>query len=162
MMQELAGRFRQDGLHVFRHRRGMLFVSPIRIRAFVYEQAGVSPSVNAILGALTGTAVINRKQLFERLIGDVVSEDAERRKLALASDLRWLINEGYVIEFNDGSLDLPRGKAKPRETLAAEEPVAEPARHGSAEATEQVLTLAIWPATYSPTILSEGAESPSS
>jgi hypothetical protein len=162
MMQELAGRFRQDGLHVFRHRRGMLFVSPIRIRAFVYEQAGVSPSVNAILGALTGTAVINRKQLFERLIGDVVSEDAERRKLALASDLRWLINEGYVIEFNDGSLDLPRGKAKPRETLAAEEPVAEPARHGSAEATEQVLALAIWPATYSPTILSEGAESPSS
>src|SRR5947199_7711186 len=28
MMQELASRFRQSGLHVFRHRRGMLFVSP--------------------------------------------------------------------------------------------------------------------------------------
>src|SRR5205807_1214626 len=28
MMQELAGRFRQAGLNVFRHRRGMLFVSP--------------------------------------------------------------------------------------------------------------------------------------
>src|SRR5207249_5463979 len=49
MMQELAGRFRQHGLHVFRHRRGMLFVSPIRTRAFVHEQAGVSRSVNAIL-----------------------------------------------------------------------------------------------------------------
>src|SRR5439155_26784340 len=32
VMQELAGRFRQNGLHIFRHRRGMLFVSPIRVR----------------------------------------------------------------------------------------------------------------------------------
>src|SRR6266702_2360119 len=61
MMQELASRFRQNGLHVFRHRRGMLFVSPIRGRAFVHEQAGVSPSVNAILQALSGTATISRK-----------------------------------------------------------------------------------------------------
>src|SRR5437763_16170048 len=35
--------------------------------------------------------------------------------MVLASDLRWLINEGYIIEFNDGSLDLPRAKAKPKE-----------------------------------------------
>src|SRR5437763_11122212 len=40
-------------------------------------------------------------------------EEAERGKFSLASDLRWLINEGYVIEFNDGSLDLPRTKTKP-------------------------------------------------
>jgi hypothetical protein len=162
MMQELASRFRQSGLHVFRHRRGMLFVSPIRTRTFVHEQAGVSPSVNAILEALAGAAGINRKQLFERLIGDIGSEDAEPRKLALASDLRWLINEGYVIEFNDGSLDLPRGKAKPRESLAAEEPAAERMEPGSAEPTAQTFALAIRPATYWLTILSDGAESPSS
>jgi hypothetical protein len=30
--------------------------------------------------------------------------------MTLASDLHWLIREGYVIEFNDGSLDLPRAK----------------------------------------------------
>ncbi|MGH8527195.1 MAG: hypothetical protein ACREXY_24215, partial [Gammaproteobacteria bacterium] len=41
MMQELAGRFRQAGLNVFRHRRGMLFVSPIRVRPFVHAQAEV-------------------------------------------------------------------------------------------------------------------------
>jgi hypothetical protein len=161
MMQELAGRFRQNGLHVFRHRRGMLFVSPIRARAFVHEQAGVSPSVNAILEALAGTAVINRKQLFEKLIGDVATEDVEPRKLSLASDLRWLINEGYVIEFNDGSLDLPRGKAKPREAVPTE--VATEALHrGSAGPAEQTLALAIWRGPYSPTILSEGADSPPS
>jgi len=117
MMQELASRFRQNGLHVFRHRRGMLFISPIRGRAFVHEHAGVSPSVNAILEALSGTAAIGRKQLFEKLIGDGGSEDAQARSLALASDLRWLINEGYVIEFNDGSLDLPRGKSKQQQEI---------------------------------------------
>src|SRR5438874_10615533 len=123
MMQELAGRFRQAGLNVFRHRRGMLFVSPIRMRAFVHEQAEVSPSVNAILEILAAAPGTNRKELFEKLIANVASEEVESRKLALASDLRWLINEGYLIEFNDGSLDLPRGKAKPQEGATAAEPV---------------------------------------
>ncbi len=115
--------------------------------------------MNAILEALAGTAVINRKQLFEKLIGDVAAEDAEPRKLAFASDLRWLINEGYVIEFNDGSLDLPRGKTKSRESVAADAPTAEPIKDRSAEPTEQTFALAIWRGPYSPTILSEGAES---
>jgi hypothetical protein len=158
MMQELAGRLRQNGLHVFRHRRGMLFVSPIRTRAFVHEHAGVSPTVNAILEALAGTAVIHRKQLFEKLIGDVTAEDAEPRKLTFASDLRWLISEGYVIEFNDGSLDLPRGKAKSQEVGGAQAP-AEAVESRSNGPAEQTFALAIWRGPYSPTILSEGAES---
>jgi hypothetical protein len=119
LMQELASRFRQDGLNVFRHRRGMLFVSPIRPRPFVHEHAGVSPSVNAILETLATTPGTNRKELLERLITDTASEDAEQRKLALASDVDWLVSEGYVIEFNDGSLDLPRGKAKSAVVSAA-------------------------------------------
>ena len=130
MMQELASRFRQSGLQVFRHRRGMLFVSPIRVRAFVHEHAGVSPSVNAILEAVSATLGNNRKELLEKLIGDSASEDGEARRLALASDLRWLIREGYVIEFNDGSLDLPRTKIKSQQNAevatATAEPVEEP------------------------------------
>jgi hypothetical protein len=164
IMQELAGRFRQNGLQVFRHRRGMLFVSPIRVRPFVHEQAGVSPSVNAILEAVK--AGTNRKQLFETLIGDGSTEDAEPRRLALASDLRWLINEGYVIEFNDGSLDLPRVKAKPHEpATAVTAEIAKPAEPESVEAVEEAqeaLATTSSPATYSVTILSDGAESPSS
>jgi len=113
-MQELAAQLRQAGLNVFRHRRGMLFVSTIRTRAFVHDQAGVSPSVNAILETLAVKPGINRKELAEKLIIDLSAEDAESRKLALASDLRWLISEGHVIEFNDGSLDMPRGRAKPQ------------------------------------------------
>jgi hypothetical protein len=115
----------------------MLFVSPIRVRAFLHEQAGVSPLVNAILEAVSATAGINRKQLFETLTGNGASEDAEPRRLALASDLRWLINEGYLIEFNEGSLDLPRMKSKrphPAEALAA-----------SAKMVDITATTTLWP-----------------
>src|SRR6266516_1654245 len=152
IMQELASRFRQAGVNVFRHRRGMLFVSPIRVRPFVHAQAEVSSSVNAILGALAAVPGINRKEIFEKLITDVASEGADSRKLAFASDLRWLINEGYVIKFNDGSLDIPRGKAKSAEVAAV--PVA-----------DQTLALAlVSPSTlYSPlTTLNDGIEGPSS
>ena len=135
IMQELANRFRQNGLHIFRHRRGMLFVSSIRVRAFVHEHAAVSPLVNAILEAVSATTGINRKQLFETLTGNGASEEAEPRRLALASDLRWLINEGYLIEFNDGSLDRPRVKSKqPQQSEEAR-----------AAAVHTIATTTIWP-----------------
>ena len=139
MMQELAGRFRQNALHIFRHRRGMLFASPIRVRPFVHEQAGVSPSVNAILEVLSATAGTNRKQVFETLIGNGANDDAEPRRLALASDLRWLINEGYVIEFNDGSLDLPRTKHKPQQQSA------EPVTPANVAAVDTTAATTVWP-----------------
>ena len=120
MMQELATRFRQSELHIFRHRRGMLFVSPVRVRAFVHEQAGVAQSVNLILAAISASAGVTRKQLFQKLTGNGAIEDEESHRFALASDLRWLINEGHVIEFNDGSLDLPRMKTRPQEAVSAE------------------------------------------
>jgi hypothetical protein len=140
MMQELTGRFRQAGLNVFRHRRGMLFVSPIRVRPFVHTQAEVSSSVNAILEILAAAPGTNRKELFEKLTPKAFGgEEVESRKLALASDLRWLINEGYLIEFNDGSLDLPRGKAKLQERAAAAEPAPALSNGSTAEPTEPAL-----------------------
>ena len=112
MMQELAGGLRQAGLNIFRHRRGMLFVSPIRIKMFAHDPASVSVSINAVLQALSEAPGVNRKQLAEKLTSALTEPaDVDRVKLSLASDLRWLISEGYLIEFNDGTLDLPRAKA---------------------------------------------------
>ena len=111
MMQELAGRLRETGLHVFRHRRGMLFIGPIRPHPLGYEETSVSPQVKAILETIAATPQTNRKDLADKLVVDLPAEELESRKLSLASDLHWLIGEGYVIEFNDGSLDLPRVKA---------------------------------------------------
>jgi hypothetical protein len=111
MMQELSTAMRQAGLNIFRHRRGMLFVSPIRTRVFSHESAGVSASINAILAKVASTPGINRKQLAEQLApAGAELADLERARLTLASDLHWLVSEGYVIEFNDGSLDLQRTK----------------------------------------------------
>ena len=147
MMQELAGALRGAGLNIFRHRRGMLFVSPIRVRAFAHDRTSVSPSINSILERLTETQPMSRKQLAEKLV-EGITEPAEidRVKLSLASDLRWLISEGYVIEFNDGSLDLPRAKvpppqpaeAKPEETAVtpAEQAIASDEVQQNAGATE--------------------------
>src|SRR5438270_10648230 len=112
MMQELAAGLRQAGLNIFRHRKGMLFVSPVRARVFGHESAGVSSSINVILEKVAATPGINRKQLAEQLAAaDADAAAAERAKMTLANDLHWLVHEGYVIEFNDGSLDLPRAKA---------------------------------------------------
>ncbi len=111
MMQELSARLRQGGLNIFRHRRGMLFVSPIRARVFSHQSAGVSASINAILETVTSASGINRKILAEHLApAGAEPADLERARLTLASDLHWLVSEGYIIEFNDGSLDLPRTK----------------------------------------------------
>ncbi|MBV9618121.1 MAG: hypothetical protein JO201_02830 [Verrucomicrobia bacterium] len=119
MMQELAARFREASLHVFRHRRGMLFVSSIYPRLLTKEQTAVSAQVRTIVDAIEAQPRIGRKELADKLMVDLTGEEAERAKLALASDLLWLISAGHVIEFNDGSLDLPRSKAKkPKEEAA--------------------------------------------
>jgi hypothetical protein len=124
MMQELSAGLRQAGLNIFRHRRGMLFVSPIRGRVFSHESAGVSASINAILEKLAAAPGLNRKLLAEQLApAGAEAAELERAKLTLASDLRWLVSEGYVIEFNDGTLDLPRTKPPaPAVAEAAETP----------------------------------------
>jgi hypothetical protein len=96
MMQELAARFREAGLHVFRHRRGMLFVSSIYPRPFKHDESGVSPQVRAILESIETSPRIGRKELADKLIADLTADEAERVKMALASDLRWLISEGYA------------------------------------------------------------------
>jgi hypothetical protein len=133
----------------------MLFVSPVRARVFGHERAGVSSSINAILEKVAATPGINRKQLAEQLaVADAEASAAERAKMTLANDLHWLIREGYVIEFNDGTLDLPRAKApapvteeKPAETAEATPAVG---------ATENVAEIEVVPIS---SVLSE--ESPS-
>lgn len=132
MMQELSAGLRQAGLNIFRHRRGMLFVSLFRIRSFGHERSGVSASINGILEKLAETPGMTRKQLAEKIApGESDAAEADRTKLALASDLHWLISEGYVIEFNDGTLDLPRAKqpapAAPSKAEATETPAPETA-----------------------------------
>lgn len=142
MMQELAAGLRQAGLNIFRHRRGMLFVSPIRARIFGHERAGVSPSINAILEKVAAAPGINRKLLAEQLTpAGAEAADLEKAKMTLASDLHWLIREGYVIEFNDGSLDLPRSKPPVTPATETEQKPVETIETAAPDATPQALPI---------------------
>ena len=136
MMQELAGGLRGAGLNIFRHRKGMLFVSPMRIRPFGHESTGVSASINAILASVRRNAGIEPQTARGKIAAGRSVPMRRRAKLTLASDLRWLISEGYVIEFNDGSLDLPRVKPPPApscERPEAKEEIATPVIEPTAE-----------------------------
>lgn len=120
MMQELAGSFRAAGLHIFRHRKGMLFVSPTRPKPI--DEAAVSDLVRKILDTLKASPRINRKELAEKLISP--GPDASGAKMKLASDLHWLVREGHIVEFNDGALDLPRVKTPKEVTDGSQQTVA--------------------------------------
>src|SRR5437773_4459574 len=61
IMQELASRLRENGLHIFRHRRGMLFVSPIYPRPFTNQQTAVSSQVRTIVDAIAASPRIGRR-----------------------------------------------------------------------------------------------------
>src|SRR5438270_13734412 len=121
MMQELAARFREAGLHVFRHRRGMLFVSSIYPRPFKHDASGVSPQVRAILESVGTSPRIGRKELADKLIAGLTGEESERVKMVVDSDLRWLIYEGYGIELNDDIRYVRSAKRECKEASEAAE-----------------------------------------
>jgi hypothetical protein len=116
---QIAGALRhglnQAGLHVFKHKKRILYISTVRPQLFDANQASVSTGLSAILSTIKSYPKISRKQLAEKalakLIGekstDESSEQYQRAKTALATDLIWLAKAGHVIEFADGTLDLP-------------------------------------------------------
>ena len=116
---QIAGALRhglnQAGLHVFKHKKRILYISTVRPQLFDSNQASVSSNLAAILSTIKSYPKISRKQLAEkvlaRLVGakstDEASSEYQHAKTALATDLIWLAKAGHVIEFADGTLDLP-------------------------------------------------------
>ncbi len=116
---QIAGALRhglnQAGLHVFKHKKRILYISTVRPQLFDANQASVSTGLSVILSTIKSYPKISRKQLAEKalvkLIGekstDESSEEYQHAKTMLATDLIWLAKAGHVIEFADGTLDLP-------------------------------------------------------
>jgi hypothetical protein len=116
---QMAGALRhglnQGGLHVFKHKKRILYISTLRPQPFDLNQAAASPGLSAIFSALRSFPRITRKQLAEKvlvkLLGDKAKDEAcpeyQQTRTILASDLLWLAKAGHVIEFSDGTLDLP-------------------------------------------------------
>ena len=128
--------FHEAGLHYIKHRKRMVFVSPIRpVRA----RAGqvFSDGIATILAAIESAGKCTRHDLAVKILGaQHDSPEAGPKKSEMASDLHYLIQAGHVIEFHDGTLDLPlapgekpapekTAKSAPGTESVVEPPVAE-------------------------------------
>jgi len=104
----------EAGLHFFKHRKRILFVSAIKPIRHAAGQV-FSDGISAILQALETSPRLKRPELATRILGaDHESPEIAARKEQLASDLHYLIQIGHVIEFADGTLELPLApNAKP-------------------------------------------------
>ena len=144
----------------------MQFVSLIRPSPM--ENGSLSTSVAEILQVIQGNQNCNRTSLAATILGADESAIDPARKSTLATDLRWLIETGRVIEFSDGRLELPVSPAK-SEPPKAEAPAVKPTRETSPEAVVEVVPepeplpeLALAPVEELPTLdpVATSAESP--
>lgn len=159
MSQKLGGGFERRGLKLFKRRAGKLFVCRVKPRAV---DAGVvfSERVAKIVEVLKTTPGMPLAKLVETIVPGatpVAEGEGEAKpqltddQISVLKDLRWLTNEGYVIEYSDGMVFLgvqgePNPPAKEKaakesvkaegETVAAEE--GEEASPGAAEAATAV------------------------
>lgn len=142
VMHHLRVGFTQAGLHVWKHRKRMQFVSAVRPAPFTGKsEHPFSPTVAEILRLVETTPGCTRAKLGAAMLGSVAETDPElpKRKAALATDLRWLIDTGRVIEFYDGKLELPlspKEESAPAATPkpASIQPAAEIPRQTTADA----------------------------
>jgi hypothetical protein len=138
---QIAGALRhglnQAGLHVFKHKKRILYISTVRPQLFDSNQGSVSAGLSAILSTVKSYPKISRKQLAEKVLSKVIgaksadesNEVYQQARTALATNLIWLAKAGHVIEFADGTLDLPlpprqidSGKSAPAASASPDAP----------------------------------------
>jgi hypothetical protein len=94
-VNELRPHLVRAGFHFFKHGKSITYVTPIKLNRFE-SIAHLAEQVQKIITFLRANPAAKRKQLAEHLAP--VDENV------LASDLHWLIQDGYVVEFFDGRL----------------------------------------------------------
>ena len=166
-VQLLRQGLQNAGLHIFKHRKRVVYVSLSRPSTFAPDGA-VSENVAAILATVAKFPLCTRKMLAEHVLAHqsgaenkpavaeptptaavevstvetpTASEPATesaapapsapaaddpmaKAKAALASDLRFLVQSGHLIEFHNGTFDLPL-PPRSKEGAASNEPASE-------------------------------------
>ncbi len=178
-VQLLRQGLQNAGLHIFKHRKRVVYVSLARPTPFVAHGA-VSDNVKVILETIAQSPLCTRKALAERVLAKslqgapvpkseaqpetqavvpetetpqneiapasdeslsqapteasapvietpipVVEDPLSKAKSALAADLRFLVQSGHIIEFHNGTFDLPL-PPKPKEEPASARTVTTP------------------------------------
>jgi len=99
--------FMEAGLHFFKHRKRVLYVSSTKPVRHPIGQV-FSDGISSILKTVETTPRLKRPDLAVKILGDQhEAPEAAARKEQLASDLHYLIHSGHVIEFSNGMLELP-------------------------------------------------------
>ena len=186
LSQKIAHGLERRGMKLFKRRAGKMFVSRVKPRA-VDPGVIFSERIMAIVEAVRREPGILASKLLEKIApspaqqapADGEAAEAKQKQftdeqVGVLRDLRWLSDEGYVIEYSDGPVFLgvqgeppqhaPEAKAakdKDKETAPAEStpavaaeaaapaPTEEPAAEAEAAVTEEA------PAESKPVIASE-------
>jgi hypothetical protein len=182
----LRGRLRREGFTIFKKgSKGVSYVSAVK-RKFRVTGQTFADSINDLINFIEQTPMVKVSELAEKFLGikppeaaqpaegetpsatdpgtvSPFGEDDQPRIKRMQVDLRWLVTEGYVTEFIDGSLfaaaPLPPPKAKTEEKPKVEESkIKEPAAAVPAEAQPEEPAAEAEPA---PTESEPKAEEPS-
>lgn len=113
---QLAHRLREDffgmGLHIFESKKDMQFVSSIRPKPLVADKVDLSKTICVILDYIKAHPGIDRKKVIEAVFtapesassSTSISQPVTETSSPILQDLHWLIQEGHVIEYNNGVL----------------------------------------------------------
>ncbi len=146
MSQKLGGGFERRGLKLFKRRAGKLFVSRVKPRA-VDPGVVFSERVARVVELLKTAHGLPLTELVEKIVPtaapgpDGAKPPISDEQVAVIKDVRWLANEGYVIEYADGMvfLGVQGEPAKPKPEAAAPA-VAGQATEAQAAALEEAVS----------------------
>jgi hypothetical protein len=133
-VQLLRQGLQNAGLHIFKHRKRFVYVSVARPTPFQPDGA-VSDNVRMILETVGANPLCSRKTLLQAIFGQAGAEPAPqpaespataetpapaedplaKARLALGADIRFLVQAGHLIEFHNGTFDLPLPPKPPAE-----------------------------------------------
>jgi hypothetical protein len=115
--------FNEQNLHVFKHRKRVLYLSAVRPKP-VTSSNEFADGPATLLTVIGESSRISKRDLAIKILGTTEPDATESpelaaRKTQLAADLHYLVHTGLVIEFADGKLDLPLSPAAQAATEAA-------------------------------------------
>ncbi len=150
----LSQQFASHGLQFFKVNKTITHVSVARPHYLDTEATPVSDGVKCIVDYINANSKCSRRQLIETLAPPPTSPPAQSEQAAeppqptaeqtaVIADLHWLVHQGHVIEFANGTLETakkpvprppkPQPKAPEQSTVAASEvPPVEALETGSA------------------------------
>lgn len=149
--QKLGAGLERRGMKLFKRRAGKQFVSRVKPRAV---DAGMvfSDRLTLVVETLKANHGMPLQKLVEAIVpsppsAEPVAPDAPKHptdeQIEVIKDIRWLANEGYVIEYSDGMVFLGVQGETPAKKEA---PVAKPKEEGKTPSTEAPAESAVAPA----------------